>query len=126
MMLRKKDVVESRWETLRDSLENVITDDHKRHTARADILLGTGVDQGVFRNIDGFGEYVRRCVADDRQSVGLELIIEFDALDRFVRGVMYECGVLVEPEVRLLGNVPKAVSGVIVNYVRRTELCGFR
>src|SRR6476469_1174371 len=124
MMLRKKDVVEGCGETLGDSLEHIVTDDHKRHTARADILLGTGVDQGVFRNVDGFGEYVRRCVADDRQSAGLELVIEFDTLDRLVRSVMYVCGVLVELKLPLDRDVPEPIGTVIVNDVRQTELCG--
>jgi hypothetical protein len=44
----------------------------------------TGVDDRVLLDVERFRKNVRRSVTDDRRATAVELVLEFNSIDRFI------------------------------------------
>src|ERR1043165_3648121 len=93
---------------LRDTVEHVVANDHAAHTARANVLLRTSVNDRVLIDIKRLRENVRGSFANYWQAVGIELIFKFDALDRLVRRVVHVGRFTSESQLAIKWHRPKA------------------
>src|SRR5215468_6049393 len=90
------------------SLKKIVAYYHKSHATWSDVFLRTGIDQRIFFQIDRLREDVGRSVTDDRYSAGIEIVMKFHSVDRFVRCVMNICGILTKTKISVLRNGTKA------------------
>ena len=77
-------VVQHRRQRRRRSLDHVVADDHQRDSGRREVLLRSGVNQRVLRDVDRAAEHVGRGVGDQRHGADVRQTGELGAEDRVV------------------------------------------
>ena len=84
-------VVEHRGQVVLRTLEEILANDDGGHTGDAGILLGTGVDQPVPRDVDRPREEVARAVAHQRGRPEIGIVLPLHALDGLVARDVHVC-----------------------------------